>query len=64
MAINPNTIYHQTNNDYAIGDQEVENIYQDNKEKSEKIELLYEERLKDKDNMITQLQNIINTIVK
>ena len=62
LEINPNNIYHQTNNDNGtfIGHQEVEHLYQDNKEKSEKIELLYEERLKDKDIMITQLQKIID----
>ena len=60
LEINPNNIYNQTNNDNAIGHQEVAHLHQDNKEKSEKIELLYEERLKDKDVMIAQLQKIVD----
>lgn len=60
LEINPNNIYHQTNNDNAIGHQEVAHLHQDNREKSEKIALLYEERLKDKDAIITQLQKIID----
>ncbi len=46
----------------AIAHQEVQTMHQDNKEKSEKIELLYESRLKDKDIMITQLQKIIDKL--
>ena len=62
LEINPNNIYHQTNNDNGtfIGHQEVAHLHQDNREKTEKIELLYEERLKDKDAIIAQLQKIID----
>ena len=64
LDINPNTIYNQTNNDSAtfIGHQQVEHLYQENKEKSEKIEQLYESRLKDKDLLIVQLQKIIENL--
>ena len=63
LEINPNNIYNQNNNHdnvTVIAHQEVEHLYQDNKEKSEKIELLYEQRLKDKDAMIAQLQKMID----
>ncbi len=62
LEINPNNIDHQTNNDNGtfIGHQEVAHLHQDNREKSEKIALLYEERLKDKDAIIAQLQKIID----
>ena len=39
-----------------------ENFYQENKEKSEKIEQLYEKRLKDKEDMIEQLKKTIEKI--
>ncbi len=55
LDINPNNIYNQTLNDSSIIYQDFENLHQDNKEKSEKIERLYESRLKDKDVMIAQL---------
>ncbi|POS01010.1 helix-turn-helix domain-containing protein [Flavobacterium croceum] len=66
LDINPNTIYNQTNNDNAtfIGHQQVEHLYQDNKEKSEKIEQLYLSRLKDKDAMIEQLQKLLEKYLK
>lgn len=65
LDINPNNIYHQNNNDNGtfIGHQEVQNLYQDNKEKSDKIELLFEQLIKDKDLMIMQLQKIIEKSV-
>ncbi len=64
LDINPNTMYNQNNNDKGtfIGHQQVEHLYQENKEKSEKIEQLYESRLKDKDVMIAQLQKIIDKL--
>jgi transcriptional regulator with XRE-family HTH domain len=39
LDINPNTIYNQTNNDSAtfIGHQQVEHLYQDNKEVTQKL---------------------------
>lgn len=64
LDINPNTIYHQNNNDNGtfIGHQEVENLYQDNKEKTEKIAQLYEARLQDKNDMIVELKKIIEKL--
>ncbi len=65
LEINPNNIYNQNynhDNVTVIAHQEVEHLYQENKEKSEKIELLYEARLNDKDNMIGQLQKIIEKL--
>lgn len=44
------------------GNVHVENLFADNKEKMEKIEFLYLERLKDKDLMIKELQNIIKNL--
>lgn len=39
LEINPNNIYHQTNNDNGtfIGHQEVEHLYQENKEVTQKL---------------------------
>lgn len=62
LDINPNTIYHQTLNDNAIIYQDFENLYQDNKEKTEKIVQLYEARLQDKNDMIAQLKKIIEKL--
>lgn len=63
LDVTPNNIYNQQNfYDTSIGHQEVQNLYQENKDKTEKIENLYEERLKDKDKMIEQLQSVINTL--
>lgn len=50
-------IINQTNQSGSIG--YVENLQQENKEKSEKIEQLYESRLKDKDVLIAQLQKML-----
>ncbi|MBM7419853.1 helix-turn-helix domain-containing protein [Chryseobacterium sp. JUb44] len=59
----PNNIYNQQNfYDASVGYQDIQNLYQENKDKTEKIETLYEERLKDKDKMIQQLQDIIKTM--
>ena len=44
--------------DNSIG--KVDVLYQENKEKSEKIEQLYEARLKDKDALIHTLQQLLN----
>ena len=62
LQIKPNNIYNQTNNDYSVGHQEVAHLYQENKEKADKIELLYEARLKDKETMIAQLQKIVERL--
>jgi transcriptional regulator with XRE-family HTH domain len=61
LGINPNNQLNQTNNENATGyQQQIENYFQENKEKSEKIENLYEARLKDKDETISLLNNTIN----
>ena len=62
LEINPNNIYNQDIKENGVGYQDIENFYADNKEKSEKIEILYEARLKDKDLMIAQLQKIIDRL--
>ncbi|MFY1046389.1 helix-turn-helix domain-containing protein [Chryseobacterium sp. GP-SGM7] len=63
LDANPNNIYNQQNfYDASVGYQDIQNLYQENKDKTEKIETLYEERLKDKDKMIEQLQDIIKTL--
>lgn len=65
LDANPNNIYNQQNfYDASVGYQDIQNLYQENKDKTEKIESLYEERLKDKDKMIQQLQDIITTLKK
>lgn len=62
LDINPNNIYNQTLNDYSVGHQEVQNLHQDNKEKSEKITELFEARISDKNEMIAQPQKIIEKL--
>ena len=52
---------HQTNGENSIG-QNIENYFQENKEKTEKIEVLYEARLKDKDVLIAELQKFIQKL--
>jgi transcriptional regulator with XRE-family HTH domain len=42
------------------GNVHVENLFAENKEKSEKMELLYQTQLKDKDLMIEQLMKVID----
>ena len=60
LGINPNNQLNQTNTENATGyQQQIENYFQENKEKSEKIEQLYELRLKDKDVLIAQLQKML-----
>jgi transcriptional regulator with XRE-family HTH domain len=60
LGINPNNQLNQTNTENATGyQQQIENYFHENKEKSEKIEQLYESRLKDKDIMIIQLQKML-----
>ncbi len=60
LDIQPKNQLHQVNQDNATGYlQQIENFHQENKEKFEKIEALYEARLKDKDLIIAQLQEII-----
>jgi len=50
-----NSVFNQHNHDNSTGYQEVQNLYQENKEKTEKIIELYEARLKDTDQLIKQL---------
>jgi transcriptional regulator with XRE-family HTH domain len=74
LEIKPNNEYKQEVKDTATGiaHQElkdnaiahVENLYQDNKEKFEKIELLYESRIKDKDQIIAIKDTRINELEK
>jgi transcriptional regulator with XRE-family HTH domain len=45
------------------GNLHVENLNAENREKDKKIELLYEQRLKDKDVLISELQKIIATLM-
>ena len=60
LGINPNNQLNQTNNDTATGyQQQIENYFQENKEKSEKIDALYEDRLKDKDVIINTLKEVL-----
>lgn len=59
LDIKADKIYHQTNNDNAIGHQEVEYLYSENKEKSTKIEQLYEDRIKEQAVTIAQLMAVI-----
>ena len=65
MDIKADTEFKQTNNENATGyQQQIENYFQENKEKSEKIEQLYESRLKDKEDMIVHLQKTLNQFTK
>jgi transcriptional regulator with XRE-family HTH domain len=59
LDIKADKFYKQDIKDNGIGHQEIQNLYTDNKEKTEKIEQLYEERLKDKDFVIIQMQKMI-----
>lgn len=62
LDINPNNIYNQTNNHdntTLIAHQEIQNLYEENKGQVEKIELLYEARLRDKDFIIETLKKIV-----
>ncbi len=56
LDIEATSIYNQDLHDNAIGHQQVQNLYQDNKDKTVQIIALYEARLKDKDVLIAQLQ--------
>lgn len=58
LDVKANNIFHQNNNNTGtfIGNQEVENLYADNKDKTQKIIELYEARLQDKDRLIAALQ--------
>ena len=59
LDVKAKNIFHQNNNAKGtfIGNQEVQHLYQENKEKTENIIELYEARLKDKDTLILHLTN-------
>ncbi|MFA5557448.1 MAG: helix-turn-helix transcriptional regulator [Flavobacteriaceae bacterium] len=62
LEASPNNVYNQTynhDNVTLIAHQEVENLFQDNKDKTEKIEELYMALLKEKDETITVLKSIV-----
>ena len=56
LEIRATQIYNQKLNDYSIGHQEVENLYQENKEQNKKIVELYEKIIEEKDMLIERLQ--------
>lgn len=66
LEVNPSNVYNQTQSENKendnvtfIGHQEVENLYQENKDKTEKIEQLYQVIIKEKDETIAVLKKII-----
>ena len=61
LDVKANNIFHQNNNDKGtfIGNQEVENLHQENKEQNQRIIELYEARLQDKDKLIERLEALI-----
>ena len=62
LDIQPNNQFNQINRESSTGylqHQEIQNMYQENKEQNEKIIALYEERIKDKDLLIEQLQKML-----
>lgn len=58
LEVKPSNVYHQNNNDQGtfVGHQEVQNLYEDNKEKTQTIIELYVARLKDKEALIEELR--------
>lgn len=62
LEINPNNQKNNLDDLSVIVRQEVDSLYQYDKEMTEKIEFLYEERLKDKEILIKQLMKIIEGI--
>ena len=59
LEVNPSNVYNQydnQNNATVIAHQEVQNLYEDNKEKTQTIIQLYEAGLKDKDALIEELR--------
>ncbi len=55
LDIKAKNIYNQHMQNQSIDHQEIENLYQESKEKMEKIIALYEARLQDKDDLIALL---------
>lgn len=60
LDLQADKIYHQTNNDNAVGHQAIENLHADNKDKSDKIAQLYEDRIKEQAATIQQLMLVLN----
>lgn len=55
LSENNNTVYNQDIKDNGMSHQQIQNLYEENKGKTEKIISLYEARLKDKESLITAL---------
>lgn len=57
LELKPTNVFNQNNNDNGtfIGKQEIQNLYEENKEKSEKIISLYESIIQEKN---TQIENL------
>ena len=60
LDIKADKIYKQEITDNGIGCQDIEHFYAENKEKSAKIEQLYEERIKEQAATIAQLMAVIS----
>ncbi len=61
LEIKADAEFKQTNNENSTGyQQQIEHFYQENKEKADKIEQLYESRLKDKDEIINHLKVLLD----
>jgi transcriptional regulator with XRE-family HTH domain len=64
LDIKADKIFNQQVDKDGIGYQDNENVYADNKNYVQKIEQLYELRLKDKDDLINQLRMVIEKLSK
>lgn len=63
LDIEPKNQLHQINRDQSTGYlQKIDAFYQENKEKSERIDQLYDTIIKDKDHIIQQLKMTIESI--
>ncbi len=62
LDVKAHKIYNQEVKENGIGYQDIEHFYADNKEKSEKIELLYEERLREKNEHLKEKNEIISEL--
>ena len=66
LEVNPNNVYHQYdnhNNATLIAHQEVQNLYEENKDQNQKIIELYEARLQDKDRLIARLELLLGQLL-
>ncbi len=60
LEIKPTNQFNQTNNENTTGyQQQIENLYQGDKDKTEKIIQLYVARIQDKDRLIAQLEKLV-----